>query len=308
MPRDDAAVVEWLLEGDPAVRWQVLRDLTGGSPRQVAAERSRVATDGWGARLLALQDDDGRWAGALYSPKWTSTTYTLLLLHRLGLPRGHPRAIDGCRRLWEAARWFGGGLTLAKSIRQPETCITGMLVLLAVSFGLPDPRVDATVEWLCGQQLADGGWNCESIRTGSAHGSFHTSITVLEALGAYERGGGSVDVVGRLEAGREFFLDHRLYRSHRTGEVVDDSHTRFPFPPQWHFDIMRGLEHFRLAGAARDPRLEDAVESIRGRRRADGTWPTFRAYPGRQWFQMEVAGPSRWSTLRALRILSWWDS
>lgn len=304
---DEARVIEWLLTGDPSIRWQVMRDLLGLPEEQVGIERARVATEGWGARLLAAQDSDGCWAGALYSPKWTSTTYTLLLLERLGLERGHARALAGCRQVWDGARWYGGGLTLAKTIREPETCITGMLVLLAVAFGHEDPRLDPTVEWLVGQQLADGGWNCESIRRGSAHGSFHTSITVLEALLAYERGGGSVPVAAAMEAGRQFFLDHRLYRSHRNGDVVDSTFCRFPFPPQWHFDVMRGLEHFRAAGSPRDQRLADPVEVVRRARRSDGTWPRHRPYPGRYWFALEERGASRWSTFRAMRVLAWWD-
>ncbi len=301
-------VSSWLMEGDPAVRWQVMLDLLGSAPREVARERARVATEGWGAQLLSLQDDDGLWAGALYSPKWTSTTYTLLLLQRLGLERGHPQALAGCQRLWDSASWFDGGLNLAKSIREPETCITGMLVLLASCFGHDDPRLDAVVDWLLGQQLVDGGWNCESIRSGSTHGSFHTTITVLEALHAYEQRHGGSAVGAAMRSGRDFFLKHRLYRSHRTGEVVDPAFTRFPFPPQWHFDIVRGLEHFVAAGAPADSRLGDAIEEIRRTRRSDGTWPVFARYPGREWFRMEPRGPSRWSTLRTLRVLSWWDA
>jgi hypothetical protein len=305
---DVETVTRWLMAGDPAVRWHVLRDLLGSSADQVTAERARVATEGWGARLLAAQDADGCWAGALYSPKWTSTTYTLLLLERLGLLPRDPRALAGCRQLWDSARWYGDGLNLAKTIREPETCITGMLVLLAAAFGYREPRLASTVDWLVGQQLADGGWNCESIRRGATHGSFHTSITVLEALLAFERqSGGTVPVATALTAGREFFLEHRLYRSHRTGEVVDRRFTRFPFPPQWHFDIVRGLEHFRAAGAERDGRLHDAIDEVRGARRPDGTWPMYRPYPGRQWFPLESPGPSRWSTLRALRVLTWWE-
>ncbi len=305
-PGEDV-IIEWLLAGDPSVRWQAMRDLIGLPQERVVAERARVATEGWGARLLAAQDPDGGWAGALYSPKWTSTTYTLLLLERLGVERGDARALAGCRQLWDGARWYGGGLTFAKSIREPETCITGMLVLLAAAFGHDDPRVDSTVDWLVGQQLADGGWNCESIRSGSRHGSFHTSITVLEALAGYELRGGSVPVAPAMAAGRQFFLDHRLYRSHRTGDVVDPAFRLFPFPPQWHFDIMRGLEHFRAVGADRDERLGDAVEEVRRARRADGTWPMNRPYPGRYWFALEERGASRWSTLRAMRVLTWWD-
>jgi len=302
-----AAVRSWLLEGDPSIRWQVLSDLVGASDQEVSEERGQVATRGWGARLLAAQSADGRWAQALYSPKWTSTTYTLLLLHWMGLPRGHPQAVAGCRQVWDGARFFGGGLTLAKSIRQPETCITAMLILLASSFGLQDDRLDRSVQWLCGQQLADGGWNCESIRSGSRHGSFNTSISALDALHEYQQSGGRLTVSASLERGRGFFLDHQLYRAHRTGEVVSAAFTRFPFPPQWHFDVLRGLEHFRAAGASPDPRLRDGVDVIRRARRADGTWPGYRAHPGRTWFQMETPGPSRWSTLRALRVLQWWD-
>jgi hypothetical protein len=194
-----------------------------------------------------------------------------------------------------------------KSIRQPETCITAMLVLLASSFGYHDVRLDPAVAWLCDQQLADGGWNCESVRSGSRHGSFNTSISALDALLQYQHAGGGVPVSAAMEAGRTFFLDHQLYRSHRTGEAANLTFTRFPFPPQWHFDVLRGLEHFRAAGAAPDPRLGDAVQVIRAARRADGTWPVQRAHPGKTWFRMEPAGPSRWATSRALAVLAWWD-
>ena len=285
-----------------------MADLGSFSPAEVDAERARVAVEGWGAQLLAAQSADGRWAGGLYNPKWTSTTYTLLLLHWLGLPRGHARAVAGCRQIWDGARFFDGGLTVAKSERQAETCVTAMLVLLASSFGLDDDRLDPTVRWLCDQQLADGGWNCESIGVGSRHGSFHTSISALDALLEYQQSGGRLSVATHLDRGRGFFLDHRLYRSHRSAEVVSPAFTRFSFPPQWHFDVLRGLEHFRAVDAAADARLGDAVDVLRRARRKDGTWPVQRAYPGRTWFRMEPAGPSRWATLRALRVLRWWDN
>lgn len=305
MPGGDP--VAWLLEGDPAIRWQVLRDLAGAPPRETDAERQRVALEGWGARLLEAQDVDGRWAGALYSPKWTSTTYTLLLLHWLGLPAGHPQALSGCRQLWDGASYYDGGLNIAKTIHQPETCITAILVLLASSFGFEDDRLEPAVWWLLGQQLEDGGWNCESIRSGSTHGSFHTSISALDALLQYQRAGGQLAVAAAMARGREFFLDHQLYRSHRTAQEVNPAFLRFPFPPQWHFDVLRGLEHFRAAGAAPDERLAAAVEVVRDARRKDGTWPAHQPYPGRIWFRMESAGPGRWATLRALRVLDWWD-
>ena len=304
----DESVLAWLLAGDPSIRWQTLRDFAGAGGQDVERERQRVATQGWGAKLLALQDPDGRWAGALYSPKWTSTTYTLLLLQRLGLPAGNPQALAGCRQVWDGAQYHDGGLTLSRSIGKPEACITAMLVLLAYSFEHHDDRREQAVGWLLGQQLADGGWNCRSVRDGSRHGSFHTSISVLDALLEYERRGGKRPVRAAIRRGQEFFLDHQLYRSHRTGEEVNPAFARFPFPPQWHFDVLRGLEHFRADGAPRDPRLADAVEVVRRARRSDGTWPVYRGYSGRTWFVLEPAGPSRWNTLRAMRVLGWWEA
>lgn len=301
-------VIAWLMAADPAIRWQVARDLLDADPDQVALERNRVATTGWGAEILARQDPDGRWSGGLYRPKWTGTTYTLLLLHWLGLPPGHAGALRGVDTLLNGAQWFDGGLTFADSTaRHPEGCITAMVVLVGASLGSADPRLADAVQWLLDHQLPDGGWNCESVRTGSTHGSFHTSISTLDALVAYEESGGSVPVRSAITAGQDFFLRHRLYRSHRTSEVVSEAMTRFPFPPQWHFDVLRGLDHFRASGAAPDARLADAVDLLRRKCGADGRWPHYREHPGTAWFEMEGPGPSRWTTLRALRVLRWWD-
>jgi hypothetical protein len=292
----DAGLVPWLLEGDPAIRWRVLQDLSGASSRGVVRERARVATEGWGARLLAAQSDDGHWGGGVYSPKWTSTTYTLLHLLWLGLPAGHPAAIRGCERLWEwRARW-----------RVPETCIASMLVRLTVGHGHEAERLDDVVADLLDQQLTDGGWNCATRSDKGKHSSFHTSIQALEALTAYAGASTRCDVTEPVRRGREFFLDHRLFKSHRTGAVAIRGSTRFPAFPEWHFDVMRGLEHFVAGNAARDERLADAIEVVRHARRPDGRWPTYAQYPGKQWFRLEPPGASRWNTYRALRVLTWW--
>lgn len=215
---------------------------------------------------------------------------------RLGLEPGHLGALR-CDRLWQwQARW-----------RMPETCIAGMLVQLTSYFRHDANRLDEVVADLLGQQLADGGWNCATRTDKEKHGSFHTSIQALEALEAYAAQGGPLATSAARHRGRDFFLSHRLYLSHRTGAVAIRGSTRFPAFPEWHFDVLRGLEHFTEADAPRDKRLAEAIEVVRQARRGHGRWPTYAPYPGRQWFQLEPSGPSRWNTSRALRVLRWWE-
>ena len=291
--REEEAVADWLLAGDPAVRWRALR-LRGAPAAEVERERARVATDGWGARLIAEQDDDGRWGGGDYSPKWISTTYTLLRLVQLGLPAGHPAALRGCDRLWEwRSRW-----------RTPETCISGLLIRLTAALGHPAAGLDAMVADLLGQQQDDGGWNCATRTDRAKHGSFHTTVLALEALDAYA---GDLDVAGAAQRGREFFLHHRLYRSHRTGAEAIQGSTRLRAFGEWHFDVLRGLELF-TGRPDRDDRLSDAVEAIRRQRGRDGRWPVHAPYPGKQFFEPEPRGPSRWITVRATSVLDWWSA
>lgn len=306
-PSDD--VVAWLLDGEAAIRWQVLRDLLDRPDAEVDAERDRVAGTGWGAALLERQDADGRWAGGLYRPHWTGTHYTLLLLHRLGLRAAHPAAVRGVTALLDGAEVHrGGGLTFPDSTaRYPEACITAMVVHLASAFGVQDPRVEDAVAWLTGQGLPDGGWNCESVVSATRHASFHTTGHVLEGLLAYRDAGGAQPVDAAVADGLRFLLDHRLFRSHRTGAVVSDDLLRFPFPPQWRYDALCGLEIARAAGVGRDPRLADAIDVLRMRRGPDGRWAVDPPLPGEVWQELERPGPGRWTTLRALRVLRWWD-
>jgi hypothetical protein len=304
------AVIEWLLEGDASIRWQVRRDLLDDPPQLAAEERRLVAVSGWGAQLLARQAPDGTWGGGLYSPKWTSTTYTLLLLRDLGLPAGHPQALRGCSLLLERGLYTDGGINLWASFKHSETCVTGMVLSFLASFEFPDERIHILAGHLLAHQLADGGWNCEA-HQGATHSSFHTTISVLEGLRTYE-----LFEPRRLEAvraaqagGREFLLAHRLYRSHRTGEIVHPDLTRFSFPPRWHYDVLRGLDYFQACRAERDERLQDAIELVEARRKPDGRWLLQNEYKGRQHFRLEQVGqPSRWNTLRALRILRWWNT
>jgi hypothetical protein len=308
MPDSDSAI-RWLLEGDPAIRWQTLRDLAGASDAIVQREQKKVAEEGWGARLLERQEASGQWGGGIYTPKWISTTYTVVQLHSLGLPPEHPQALKGCRLLLDKGEYVDGGFNCWGSFKHSEPCVTGMVLAAAANFRLKDDRLHRFAEYLLGQQMKDGGWNCRS-HWGATHSSMHTTILALEGLLEYERfAARNVTAVREAQAkGREFLLRHRLFRSHRTGKVINAAWTRFSFPPRWHYDVLRGLDFFQASSAPRDGRLSDAVELVRKRRKRDGRWVLQNRYPGKTFFEMEKLGaPSRWNTLRALRVLKWWE-
>jgi hypothetical protein len=296
-------VIEWLLAGDAAIRFQTLRDLAGSSERAWKREQRCVASTGWGARLLALQDADGRWGGGIYTPKWTSTTYTLLLLRDLGLAPGNAQALRACRLLLDEGFWSDGGINFyPRWAKCSETCITAMALAVSRWFGLDDPRIALLAEHLLAAQMPDGGWNCRATPGygGATHGSFHTTISALEALLGWP------DATQARARGEEFLLVHRLFRSHRTGAIAKADFTRFHFPPRWHYDVLRALDYFRAADATQDPRLQDAIELVHARRQSDGMWPFAKGYPGKVFFELEKAGEaSRWNTLRALRVLRW---
>lgn len=301
-------VTEWLLDSDPSVRWQVLRDLTDEPADVVAAERARVATEGWGARLLALQDENGQWGGGTYSPKWISTTYTLLLLRLLGLDPTSPEARTAIARVREGVRWqrrstgpfFAG---------ESETCVNSMVLALGAYFGERGADHQRLLERLLGEHLDDGGWNCEAPAR-SRRSSFNTTILALEGLLEVERSGTPDPVITAARArGEEYLLERRLFRSRSTGAVVNPTWRLFSFPPQWHYDVLRGLEYFRAAGGAPDDRCAEAIRLVLDRRRADGRWPLQHTHRARTHFTMEEGDgrPSRWNTLRALRVLRWYE-
>ena len=307
--------VGWLQDGDPAIRWQVERDLLDASERAIERVRRRVSVEGWGARLLARQNEHGGWAAGksaddgMYHPKWISTTYTMLLLRDLGVASTDPRPRRACRRLLDEGLRRDGGINYDFGSRG-ETCVTGMVLSILARFRHDDDRLHVLADHVLERQMPDGGWNCQRAR-GATHSSVHTTISVLEGLDAYERHRPrkvrSVRVATRR--GREFLLAHRLFRSHRTGAVIKPVFLRFAFPPRWHYDVLRALDHFQAVGAPRDERLRDAIELLRRKRRPDGRWNLDHAYPGRVWFAMETVGrPSRWNTLRALRVLRWWEA
>lgn len=299
-------ILDWLTDGDPAVRWQTERDLLQRAPAVWEATRSEVGLVGWGKRLLDRQDREGTWGGGLYGPKWISTTYTLLLLRRLGLPPSHAQAIAGCQKLLDEADWIDGGASLFTGQQLAEKCVNGMILSLVSYFDVADSRVDSVADMLQAGSMVDGGWNCEDFR-GATHSSFHTTISVLEGLLEWKRRTGSSDADTAIARGQEFMLRHQMYLSHRTGDVINRTWTTFHFPPRWHYDVLRGLDHLQEAGASTDQRAAGAIELVRSKQRKDGRWDKGSQYSGRVFFVLEPGRvPGRWNTLRALRILNWW--
>lgn len=308
-------VVDWLLDSDPSIRWQVMRDLTGAGADEVAAERARVATEGWGARLLGLQGADGRWGGAAWNRGWNSTMHVLWLLRHLGLDPAGAEARRAVGVVRDQVTWQGCGPPECDAnplfAGEVEPCINGQVATAGAYFG---QDVRGIVDRLLDGQLSDGGWNCEA-PNGSTRSSFNTTICVLEALVEHERAGqGTPEVSAARGRGQEYLLERRLLRRRSTGEAIEQDRksgaawTRFAFPTWWHYDVLRALEYLRDADVAPDGRVAEAIEMVASKRGGDGRWPLETVYPGVMPVETDEGEgrPSRWNTLRALRVLRWY--
>jgi hypothetical protein len=303
-------VVEWLLDSDPSIRWQVMRDLTDARAAIVAAERARVAAEGWGALLLDQQRPDGQWGDGAATPFWWSNLYTLVFLRDLGVDRTSPRVRSAIDRVRDNITWGPGFGDSPFFEGEVEPCINGRVVALGAYFG---ERRDRLVDRLLSEQLGDGGWNCEADR-GSVRSSFHTTICVLEGLLAFEQAfGATPSVTDARKHAQEYLLDRRLLRRLSTGKVIKDRKTdqpwtQFAFPPLWHYDVLRALDYLRAARVPPDARVEEAVAIVRERRQDDGRWLLDVRHENT--IHEELAGPvgapNRWITLRALRVLDWY--
>jgi hypothetical protein len=318
---DSGSTARWLLDSDPSIRWQVMRDLLDAPEAAWRAERARVETEGWGARLLSCEDQDGQWAGGAFFPRgftasewqevgqpWTATAFSLSQLREFGLEPTSDRASRAVELIGANSRWDEGGQPYWKG--EVEECINGRTVADGAYFGVD---VSSIVDRLTGERLDDGGWNCERAN-GSVRSSFATTINVLEGLLEFERAtGGTAGSRAARKSGEHYLLERNLFRRLSTGEPADEEFLFFLHPGRWQYDILRALDYFRsaseLTSAAPDPGLGEAANHVRSRRREDGTWPLDRSLPGRVWFDVDdgAGNPSRWVTLRAMRVLSWWD-
>jgi hypothetical protein len=299
--------IDWLLDSDPAIRWQTMRDLTDASPAEIAEERARVAREGLGAEILACQGADGSWHRP-DEPDWLPTLFTMQLLRATGADPADPAVASAIERLQAGYRWheeFGAKPFFEGEV---EPCINGGALALGACFGHP---TESLARRLVGEQLADGGWNCDAPK--SVRSSYHTTMCVLEGLLEYERAVGSApDISAARQRGEEYLLERRLFRRLSTGDVAHPGFLTLAFPQRYEYDVLRALDYFRAAGAPRDPRMDEAVQIVKGKQQPDGRWLLDRAHAEALAlplpFGESVGAPSRWNTLRALRVIRWYEN
>ncbi|MBC8401605.1 MAG: hypothetical protein H8E14_08970 [Candidatus Marinimicrobia bacterium] len=299
-------VIDWLLAGDVAIRYQVHRDVLHSDPSTIGALQQRIATEGWGARYLAMQNANGHWGRGYYQPKWTSTHYTLQDLKNFGLPADNPQATAAVGRLLEECLAEDGGINYSRTLPNSDVCLGGMVLDFGAWFQPDHPTLDSIINFLLNTQMTDGGWNCQHLQD-ATHSSLHTTLSVLEGFLEYCHSGGihQLDRITDAEyEGIEFILKHKLYQSHRTGRTIKPQFLLLSYPCRWHYDILRALDYFQKARISYDSRMQSALDILLKKRRKDGTWPVQNKHPGQIHFELEkTGGPSRWNTLRALRVL-----
>jgi hypothetical protein len=297
-------LIHWLLDGDVSIQYQTYKYLLNEERPDLQA---RIATEGWGAHFLAQRLPHGHWGGSFYQPKWISSHYTLLDLRYLEVEPSLPIFKETIDRIADNEKSEDGGVNVSRSIAQSDVCVNGMFLTYACYFGIELAKLESVIDFILTQRLPDGGFNCRFNRSGAKHSSLHSTISMLEGIAEYERQGYTYRLAALQEAAasaRAFILMHRFFRSDRTGEIIHKRFLRMPFPSRWFYDYLRALVYFAAIRHPWDDRMQEAIDLLLKKRNKDGTWNVNAKYSGLIHFEMEKAGkPSRWNTLRALRVL-----
>jgi hypothetical protein len=301
---DERQLIDWLLAGDVSIQYQVQRDLLGIEKPELQA---RIAREGWGAQFLGFRKKEGHWGQRFYQPKWISTHYTLLDIKNLAISQDNAEIRGSISQVIQTLKGPDGGIFPFGKEKKCDVCVNGMFLNYASYFRTEEDQLESIVDFLLSEHMQDGGFNCNSNRIGARHSSMHTTISVIEGILEYTRNGYRyrLEELGEAEVrSRTFLLQHRLFHSDRTGEIIDKKWTMLSYPSRWRYDILRALDYFQFAGVDYDPCMRDALDILKKKQRKDNKWPLQAKHAGQTHFDMEVTGgPSRWNTLRALRVL-----
>jgi hypothetical protein len=296
--------IKWLLEGDVSIQYQVHRDLLDSEQPRL---RERISRQVWGAQFLAARGHNGHWGRSYYQPKWISTHYTLLDLRNLDISPDIEAINETLSMIFREEKGSDGGINPHVAVVASDVCVSGMVLNYAAYFGVSEHDLRSVVDFILTQRMGDGGFNCFSNTAGAVHSSLHTTISTIEGILEYKRNGYRYrlnELLAAEEDAREFILQHRLFKSDKTGKIIKKSMTMLSYPSRWKYDILRALDYFRLADVDYDSRMEDAISILMKKRKRDKTWPLQAKHPGKTHFDMEETGrSSRWNTLRALRVL-----
>jgi len=298
-------IIEWLLEGDVSIQYQVWRDLLGIDKKNL---QERIALEGWGQKFLSKRNSNGHWGARFYQPKWISTHYTLLDLRNLYLPQDNQIVREAIEMVLSYEKADDGGITLGPSSSiHSDICVNAMFLNYASYFNTPENKLYSVVDSILNEIMPDGGFNCRTTRIGAKHSSLHTTISVLEGLTEFQKTGHKYEqdkIQNAIENSKEFILLHQLFLTRRSGQIIHKDFLKLTYPSRWKFDILRALDYFQYAKMKWDNRMNAAIDVLLTKRTKNGIWNMQAAHPGQVHFEMENAGkPSRWNTLRVLRVL-----
>ena len=297
-------IIDWLLEGDVSIQYQVWRDLLGSDKKQL---QIRIANEGWGTKILSKRNSDGHWGDRFYQPKWISTHYTLLDLRNLNLPSNNEIVQETIELVLQNNLADDGGIQLGPSTSQhSDICVNGMFLNYASYFKTPEKKLHSIIDSILNEIMPDGGFNCRTTRSGAKHSSLHSTISVLEGFTEFQKTGFTYrkkEISDAIKTAVEFILMHRLFLSDHTGQIIDKNFLKLTYPCRWKYDILRAMDYFQYAGIKCDNRMTEALAYLNKKQNKDGTWNVHAAHSGQVHVIMEKAGKSsKWNTLRMLRI------